>query len=348
MSIPDNDTQLWKGFNGHGLYAKRAERDVDGNAIDQTYVKSADVPALDDALSTSTTTAITPRAVQEAVNAVDVIPSLPQGPSSLYSAEAGVMNWGGWETEEIDVPEILPKHCVILDYFQDGYRFGKAADASVFTSVETGLPTDFNIQRSSTFGNAVPYARFNDTGSLVSSTAYSLADIVDSSTGFTVEYYIRTSESSEWVRDTAGLGPNACKLMISNSNACLYGYSTGGWAWGQLVINGSGDIISPSWDSAWHHVAYTVTHSGSIGANYDRVQVYIDGNRVYPLSHSLTDWLHSNNYADAYTIWMYNYMNDSNYRQKLGYYDVAQLAVWDYPKYNDVESFELPNKFYID
>ena len=105
MSIPDNDTQLWKGFNGHGLYAKRAERDVDGSTIDQTYVKSADVPALDDALSTSTTTAITPRAVQEAVNAVDVIPSLPQGASSLYSAEAGVMNWGGWESEDVDVPD---------------------------------------------------------------------------------------------------------------------------------------------------------------------------------------------------------------------------------------------------
>jgi hypothetical protein len=116
MSIPDNDTQLWKGFNGHGLYAKRAERDVDGNAIDQTYVKSADVPALDDVLSTSTTTAITPRAVQEAVNAVDVIPSLPQGPSSLYSAEAGVMNWGGWETEEVEVPYYMV-------YYSDFSRF---------------------------------------------------------------------------------------------------------------------------------------------------------------------------------------------------------------------------------
>ena len=110
MSIPDNDTQLWKGLNGHGLYAKRAERDVDGSTIDQTYVKSADVPALDDALSTSTTTAITPRAVQEAVNAVDVIPSLPQGPSSRYSAEAGVMNWGGWESEDVDVPDNIMYH----------------------------------------------------------------------------------------------------------------------------------------------------------------------------------------------------------------------------------------------
>lgn len=37
MPIPENDTQLWSGFNGHGLYAKRAERDREGNEISQTY-----------------------------------------------------------------------------------------------------------------------------------------------------------------------------------------------------------------------------------------------------------------------------------------------------------------------
>ena len=37
MAIPENDTQLWAGFNNHGLYAKRAERDKDGNPIDTTY-----------------------------------------------------------------------------------------------------------------------------------------------------------------------------------------------------------------------------------------------------------------------------------------------------------------------
>lgn len=37
MAIPENDTQLWAGFNNHGLYAKRAERDKYGNPIDTTY-----------------------------------------------------------------------------------------------------------------------------------------------------------------------------------------------------------------------------------------------------------------------------------------------------------------------
>ena len=105
MAIPENDNQLWKGFDGHGLYSKRAERDVDGMVIDQTYAKKADVPALDTVLSDSSTTAITPKAVKDAIAAVDVIPELPQNPSSLYSETSGSMTWGGWETEELDIPD---------------------------------------------------------------------------------------------------------------------------------------------------------------------------------------------------------------------------------------------------
>jgi hypothetical protein len=45
---------------------------------------------------------------------------------------------------------------------------------------------------------------------------------------------------------------------------------------------------------------------------------------------------------------MYNFMNDSNHRNKLGYYDIAQLAVWDYPKYDNVDTYPVPAKFYVD
>ena len=350
MSIPENDTRLWKGFNGHGLYSKRAERDVDGNVVDQTYAKKAEVPALDDALSASSTTAVTPRAVKAAIADVDRIPELPQGPSSLYSESAGSLAWGGWETEEMDIPEKMPAHCVILDYFRDGYRFGKLASESIFTSVESALPTDFNIQESSTFGQSVPFARFDGTGNLVAADAYDLTGVADADPGFTVEYYIRTSEANSWVKDTMGLGPAEFKLMLSYSLECLYGYSTGGWSWGTLSLLNSygGDVISTPWHSGWHHVAFTVTHSGSSDRDYDKVQVYLDGNRLKGLSHSLTDWRHSYPYSDTYTIWMYNFMNDSNHRSKLGYYDIAQLAVWDYPKYDNVDTYQVPTKFYVD
>lgn len=103
MPIPENDKYLWKGF-GPGLYAKRAERDRDGNVITETYVKKSDIRDLDDALSTSTTTSVTPHAVKEAIEEVDVIPELPQTPSSLYSENSGEMVWGGWETDQFDVP----------------------------------------------------------------------------------------------------------------------------------------------------------------------------------------------------------------------------------------------------
>jgi hypothetical protein len=171
-----------------------------------------------------------------------------------------------------------------------------------------------------------------------------LKDIVDTSTGFTVEYYIRTAESSAWVRDTVGLGPDEFKVMISNSLEGVYGYSTGGWSWGTLYINESPNIITSPWHSAWHHMAYTVTHAGSSGDNYDKVQLYIDGRRIS----DFTTWRHAYPHSEPYTIWMYNFMNDSNHRNKLGYYDIAQLAVWDYPKYDNVDTYQVPAKFYVD
>lgn len=45
MAIPENDNQLWAGFNDHGLYAKRAERDQDGNNIKATYATKEDLNA---------------------------------------------------------------------------------------------------------------------------------------------------------------------------------------------------------------------------------------------------------------------------------------------------------------
>ena len=340
MSIPENDTQLWKGFNGHGLYAKRAERDREGNKIIDTYAKKTDVPALTDSLTTSTTTAVTPNAVKSALDSIVKIPATANQPSTLYVGNQGI-GWTGWESEEVDVPQKLPEHCVILDYFRDGYRLGKPAENSVFTSVESAIPTDFNIQSSDTFKQSVPFARFDGEGTLVGPNAYQLNDIVDPTIGFTVEYYIRTSESTEWVRDTAGLGNNEFKLMISGSNDGYYGYNNAGsWSWGHITIEDKSYLVSTPWHSSWHHIAYTVKYD----ENY-KVQLYVDGIRA---AHGSTITFSNWNPGNILSVWTYNYMNDSNTRSKCGYYDIAQLTVWDYPKYLDVVSFKLPTKFYID
>ena len=104
MTIPSNDTQLWKGFNGHGLYAKRAERDRNGDGIVTTYAKDGDVPALTDSLTTSTTTAVTPNAVKTAIDAIVKIPTTANQPSTLCVGGQG-LGWSGWESGEVDVPD---------------------------------------------------------------------------------------------------------------------------------------------------------------------------------------------------------------------------------------------------
>ena len=99
------DLQLWKGFNGHGLYAKRAEKDRNGEDIVTTYAKQSEVPALTDDLTSSTTTAVTPNAVKEAIDAIVKIPDTANQPSTLYVGGQG-MGWTGWETEEVDIPVV--------------------------------------------------------------------------------------------------------------------------------------------------------------------------------------------------------------------------------------------------
>ena len=107
MTIPSNDTQLWKGFNGHGLYAKRAEKDRNGEDIVTTYAKQSEVPALTDGLTESTTTAVTPNAVNTAINSIVRIPDTANQPSTLCVGTQSALGWTGWDSEEIDVPDTM-------------------------------------------------------------------------------------------------------------------------------------------------------------------------------------------------------------------------------------------------
>lgn len=104
MSSQETVHQLWKGFGGHGLYAKRAEQDRNGDDIVSTYAKKSDVPALTNELNTSSTTAVTPNAVKESIDSIVKIPDTANQPSTLYVGGQG-MGWTGWDSEEIDVPQ---------------------------------------------------------------------------------------------------------------------------------------------------------------------------------------------------------------------------------------------------
>ena len=234
-----------------------------------------------------------------------------------------------------------PKAAVILDYFSEGYRFGSGYGEDNFSKVEYISPAELGlVGQSKTFGDKIPIAKYEDSRSKIVKTSYVLNDIVDDTIGFTVEYFINSSFSTAWVRDTLGLGPNQFKIMISYAKNSLYGYTyaTGIWSYGTIPL-----IMDTDWYSGWHHIAYTVQYTGiSIYPLNSNVKIYIDGIKRFETE----SWLHGTS-ANNYNIWTSNYMADSNYNTNLGSYSIAQMTVWNYPRYTG-ESFELPTKLYID
>ena len=116
MSIPENDNQLWKGFNGHGLYAKRTERDRDGVIIDEAYARKSEIHQLENAVSDSTDTELTPGAAKTAIDGILKAPTPgAEGTMLSYGVTANEMKWDSWESEEFDVPASL----LFLTYFNN-------------------------------------------------------------------------------------------------------------------------------------------------------------------------------------------------------------------------------------
>ena len=278
-----------------------------------------------------------------------VIPKAVPDPSAanqvLFSvAGADGYEWSvaTWEMEEF--PGTLPEHCVLLDYFSDGYRYGKQASESIFTSIESALPSDFGIQSSDTFDQSVPFARF-DGESVAIGLPYDISDVVDANTGFTIEFYLRAGSGVGAYSNTIGIktGNVVPKIVLYGETGAQYDYSVGShWYHGSLTAINRNYLVSTPWQSAWHHVAITVKRIGGAG---DAFQIYVDGNVANDHGPQI---FYTYNKTDSYNIYMYPCMNNNNAEMKQGYYDIAQLAVWDYPKYYSVETYELPTKFFID
>lgn len=177
MSSQETVHQLWKGFNGHGLYAKRAEKDRNGADIVTTYAKQSEVPALNDDLTTSTTTAVTPGAVKEAIDAIVKIPDTANQPSTLYVGGQG-MGWTGWETDEIDVPEL--KKLLYLTYFTDFNENTKTDNSLVgdgkivFEGVGPHSFPKLDLMQS-----RVPSLQWHNVNSVTASTGCTIEDSVD-------------------------------------------------------------------------------------------------------------------------------------------------------------------------
>lgn len=313
-----DDNQLWKGFNGHGLYAKRAEKDRNGEDIVTTYAKQSEVPALTDELNTSSTTAVTPNAVKEAIDAIVKIPDTANQPSTLYVGGQG-MGWTGWETEEYMIPQKLPPHCVLLDYFTDGYRLGVESTGGTFTSLAHENMSSLNYSK--TFPEGMPVAVF-DESTYNPTMNYDLTALINPNDGYSFEY---------WVKMNAVMGNNvyyACNHMACDNKSdfrlIYYNNNSIGYNCVDSIGNSSyrtGGASGAMGATTWHHIA--VTRTGST------IQLYINGRRGF----SDTVYTYTS-VIPSISLVVYQCTGNvnSSFRRQCAY-SMAQLAVWDYPKY---------------
>jgi hypothetical protein len=341
MSIPENDNQLWSGFNGHGLYAKRTERDRDGVIIDDAYARKSELHQLENAVSESTDTELTPNAAKAAIDAIIKAPTPgSEGTMLSYGISQNAMAWDAWESDEMDIPNKLPDHCVLLDYLIDGYHLGVQRNSSYadYPSTTGYAPNDTTKNGLAYFDftgapfDRMPYAYFNNT----TGTYYQSERLLWS--GFNKTNY-PDGVSVEFIAKV-DTGAKFCQFVD-----LINAYNFGG-IYDDMTVVGSYLVrgISPSFSydigsfsavltayntgDAWHHYAYT--------ADFKNNQAYffLDGALVLNVNNNITG-------GDlAFTPCC---INTSNGTAKINYgYYLAQVAVWDYPKYT--ASFTIPRK----
>ena len=341
MPIPENDTQLWKGFDGHGLYAKRTERDRDGAVIDTDYARKSELHALSNTLSESTTTELTPNAAKDAIDGIRKAPTPGnEGTMLSYGVNQASMAWESWESDEYDVPQLLPEHCVLLDYLIDGYHLGQQPDRGYenYPPVTGFAPNENSKQGFNYFDFAgapfdrMPYAYFNNTSGTYSWaenllwTGFNNTKYPD---GITVEFLARVDNGTYFAQfaevinayNFAGLSSGSSSVgsyMVSGSSAS-YNYGIGSL---------SNVLTTYNVADAWHHYCYTADFKNQKG------YFFLDGILVRTTTNRLTSGTLAFNPCCIST-------NNGTSKVPYGYY-LAQVAVWDYPKYT--ASFTIPRK----
>ena len=178
MAIPENDTQLWGGFNNHGLYAKRAERDKNGNPIDTTYA-TKDAATTTDAglMSAADKTKLNGIASGAQVNIIESVKvagsaltidsksvNVPEAGGTAGAWVKGVVSgedttrWNSWVSEDRNIPKpILFKYTTdfskfdtdtLIDVSTDGdnvqYSVAVENQKDSLSKVDNGLKIDPN------------------------------------------------------------------------------------------------------------------------------------------------------------------------------------------------------------
>lgn len=337
-----NDTQLWKGFNGHGLYAQRAERDRDGNVIDETYARKADLHALSDSLSDSTTTELTPHAAKTAIDGILKAPTPgAEGTMLSYGVSQNSMAWDSWESAEVDLPSILPDHCVLLDYLIDGFHLGQERDMNYASyPAITGYAPNTDTKDGFAYFDfsgapfkQMPYAYFNNTIGEYNKydklrwDGFTAANYPD---GVTVEFLARVDSNATFCQFVDLLNAyNFGGISGNNSQVGSYQVVYDSASFNYYIGNLSAILNSYDTGDAWHHYCYTADFKNRLGCFFlDGVLVSIvSNNKTASGELGFTPCCIDTRNGSAKTIY--------------GYW-LAQVAVWDYAKYT--ESFTIPRK----
>lgn len=334
MSIPENDNQLWKGFDGHGLYAKRTERDRDGVIIDEAYARKSELHPLENALSDSTTTELTPAAAKSAIDGILKAPTPgAEGTMLSYGVSQNAMAWDSWESGEIIVPEKLPQNCVLLDYFTEGYRLGIEPDPESGSFASVSQEAIAALDYSSIFPNGMPVAVFNKS-TATPTMNYDLSRAITLTDGYTIEFWAKTSATEmKWL----SMFLTKCNGSTDWRSLYYVWYQFGGF-WRNSSGSTQYEIYqtknTTTEATAWHHFALTRT--------YNHLYYFVNGE----CTHNKVSYDYGVDKAEL-ILSLYQCVGDVNKSMaKFCDYRMAQLAVWNYPRYTT--AFTPSSKLIVD
>lgn len=266
-------------------------------------------------------------------------PTLYNGDGSVYNGH-GVYNMGN------SIP--LPSGCVLVDYFKPGFRFGeqlKGGNIPVVNYSDSG-EHNLNFLEHSIFGDYFPAGHFDfeySDDKLIYHYDVSSKNIND----FSIEYLIRYSKN----RDEAIFGVSVllysgnqliCQLYFpTNSGDNYFAYnrldSGGSLPWSGSLYNGN-DIIPGENGSSpknWKHIAITYSTQATQWSFF--INGSLRSNAGINVHYKLTD------------IYLLPFVYNVNYpNEKTCYYDITQLALWDYAKYLSSFPISQMNKLIID
>jgi len=237
----------------------------------------------------------------------------------------------------------LPEHCILLDYFVDGYRGGIQAiqnDSYTFTtgfapydSSSDGHIKYFDISKTPFEG--LPYARFaNNIGETKSNTGcltYRGFSKTLYPNGISAEFLARLSGPEASGHSNTPVQyfemealANFTNMTSYNSTVGSYLYENGSYSLNWTIGYLRNVLTSDTTGYSWHHFAVTFDYPNN------KMYLFIDGYLSRISNHN-----HSSNYMILHAAAASMYNPSILIRS----YDIAQLAIWDYPKYK--ESFDI-------